>query len=623
MLTALLLLIACADKPTVVIESTRDGHFLDRPFPSDELLDSEGRLVLDDFPLPESDLGQTLVGGWATSAQASVYGFSHLAPVYVRLSAPIEVEPTYEATDDAPIRLLSLDSEHRVPVRTRFIADPAGDPFYAPNTLAVAPQPSHPLRSGERYALVLDRSLVAVSDDLPAELDDEPRVAFATTFTVQDSLGQLQQLRDATLAELDAHPEYLQPTALREVVSLDFAPDQTPSGRNATRCTVTYASGETEVTWLAPRTEPDTFTVDLATDAMQVFEARIQTIAWRPLNELPYASPGIGFLTDFGRTDGHIHFAADGSLLATPEPEAMRIVLQVPRDAEATALFTWDHGTGGQAYSAVQHPSAARRSDDLRHAAAAAGVAILSRDQPLYGQRYPLIDEGFDGSLGFYNIANLPAFRDNQRQGAVDHWVLTAFARDVLPGLDLGVQPTRIGAFGHSLGSVTNHIALAGAEGDDAELAFMSGSGGYLANYVVNTGLLGSDNDVVELLEAFVDADLPPDANGSEAVGALIGVPEEGWALVDDMHPVFALFQTIMDPSDPLALAPHQPVPEQFLVGIGDDQVPNLTTEWLLDALPDAARADCHPLSDYDPHHCTFVEDEGIDAVSAWIESLP
>lgn len=619
-----LVLLACTDRPSVVVEPTRDAFFYDRPYPSDELLSERGTVDLTGFPGPDEGLGATMVGGWARMVGESVHGFSHLGPVTVRLTGPVSVPERTEGTATDLVRLVSLDSGHRPALRTRFIADAGGDPFLVDNSLVFAPVPTDPLRSGERYAAVLDKRLVDAPDGWqdPAELDDERTVGFAFIFTVQDSIGQLRQLMDTTDALLDANPDWLMPTQWREVERIAFAPDVTPSGRDATRFTTTYIGGGSEVTWLTERSDQTTFEVDLSSDAMRVFEGRIQTVSFRPLDDLPYASPGLAFLTDFARSDGRIAFDADGQLAFPGEPEAMRIVVQVPRDRDATALFTWDHGTGGHAWSSVQHQSESRRSDEIRHAAAAAGVAIVSRDQPLYGQRYPLIDEGFDASLGFYNIANLPAFRDNQRQGAVDHHVLYRFATEVLPTLDLGVDAVTVGAFGHSLGSVTAHGGLAMHNGTGADSAFMSGSGGYLANYVVSTGLLGTDNDVVELLQGFVEADLPPDPNGSEAVGALVGIPEEGWARVDDMHPVFGLFQMIMDPSDPLSLSAEQPVPERFLMGIGDLQVPNQTTEWLVSALPDATKTDCVALGDYDPHHCTFVEDAGIDAVTEWIQGL-
>jgi hypothetical protein len=622
---ALLALAACTSAPPGIVEPDRAGGFFDRPFPSDELRTSDGTLDLADFPMPDSALGETMVGGWARMAGESAHGFSHLGPILFRLSAAVEADAAYPGGPRDDVRLFSLDSDHRVPVRVRVVTSDE-DPFYAGPSLVLAPDPRHALRSGERYAAVLDRRLVGRPDgyEPPPELDGEPGVGVATVFTVQDSLGELRALGAATDAALDAHPDWLVPDGLREVRRLAFAQTTTPSGEATTALTVTYADGGTSVTWLAERPEQADFEVDLTDDPTTVYEATIRTVSWRPLEGRPWATPGVGFLSDFGRSDGAIPFDADAALLAEPEPEPMRVVVVVPKGGPLRAVATWDHGTAGNAYDVVQHAGSARRNAEIRASAAAAGVVLVGRDQPLYGARFPLIDRGFDASLGFYNIANLPAFRDNQRQGAVDHRVLFRFVTEALPDALPETAPatTNVGAFGHSLGSVTAHLGLVMQGGAGARTALMSGSGGFLTHYVTDTGLLGTDNDVVTLLEGFVDADLPDDPTGSEAVGALLGVDEDAWSTVDDLHPVFALFQTLMDPSDPLSLAAHQPVPETFVVGAGDWQVPNLTTGWLVDALPDARRVECVPRSDYDPHHCTFTEDEGLDAMAAWFEAL-
>ncbi len=63
---------------------------------------------------------------------------------------------------------------------------------------------------------------------------------------------------------------------------------------------------------------------------------------------------------------------------------------------------------------------------------------------------------GFDNNLLVVNVPNLPAFRANFQQGAVDQHVRRRFAREVLPSL---LGPGRVdasrreGAFGHSIGA--------------------------------------------------------------------------------------------------------------------------------------------------------------------------
>ena len=249
-----------------------------------------------------------------------------------------------------------------------------------------------------------------------------------------------------------------------------------------------------------------------------------------------------------------------------------------------------------------------------------AGTVVVSRDQPLYGDRYSLIEDGFGGSLGFYNIGNLPAFRDNQRQGGADHRVLHRFVRDALPNL-FAVDPNRIGAYGHSLGSVTAHNGLIQSQGDGALSAFMSGTGGYFTYYVLETGLLGTDNDVVTQIEPILGVSLEG-RTAPELVAALVGLPEAAWPNMNRMHPVMGLFQTIMDPSDPIVLAPAQTQPEILLMGVGDLQVPNRTTEWLAETTPLGELRRCEPTEEYDPHYCTYREEDGLRALKSFLDNL-
>ena len=508
----------------------------------------------------------------------------------------------------------------------KFVEDPKGDPFLRENTLLIAPDPTAPLRSGERYMAFVDKSLAQSPQDYALPEEAPKQAVVATIFPVQDSLGQLETLMAATDAALDADPSLLEAVSLRRVSSLDYSIGETPSGKEATVVTVTFENGETELTYLDNYVDLQEQSLDLQDWPMAVYQAEIQTLAFQDLSAQPYAKPGVGLISDFNRSgDGWIDFDADGALIRDPVPESMRIVIQVPKDsATKRPVMTWDHGTGGHAYNAVRRAISGSKAEDVSQALADAGAVVVSRDQPLYGARYPLIDQGFDASLGFYNIGNLPAFRDNQRQAGVDHRVLQRFCEEQLPAL-FDTDPQRIGAFGHSLGSVTLHIALAGQQGTGASAALVSGTGGYFTYYILETGLLGTSNDVVGLIAPLIGVDETTlaSAQASELIAALVGVPESGWEHMDRFHPVMGLFQTIMDPSDPLALAPTQVVPETIVLGVGDLQVPNLTTEWLQDTLPDAETVVCTPSSDdYDPHTCTYVEAVGIESFYEFMVGL-
>ncbi len=603
------------DRPDAIVASDRSGHWLDRPWPSDEDPTADGMVDWAVLPEAPTDLGQTMAGGWAAQAALTVQGASHQPAIYFRF------EETFDLTA-ADVGLVASDGTE-VPVEWSWIEDPAGDPWLAEDLLIVMPEPTSPLRSGERYVAWVSDTVADPAEGWTAPDGTPDGAAVSTAFTVQDSLGQLRALVDAVDTAISEHPEYLVSDEWREVASLEYAQGETPSGNATTVATVTYADGQTAVTYLGPKEDAATFALVLdETWPFQVFEGHITTLAFQDLTGQPWASPGIGLLTDFSRRDdGWLHF--DGAtLLDTGAAEQMRVVVQIPRTgAGPFPVLTWDHGTGGHAYNAV-----GRSLGDDEHAevaAALSGAVIVSRDQPLYGTRYPLIDEGFGSSLGFYNIGNLPCFRDNQRQAVADHRVMLHFVRDQLPSL-ADVDTDRVGAFGHSLGSVTAHGAQVAQGADGQKAALMSGTGGYFTYYILETGLLGTGHSLVEQIGPLlgIDSETLADASPAELIAAIVGLPETAWGNMDRRHPVLQVFQSIMDPSDPLMLVADSTVPDTILLGLDDFQVPNGTTEWLSEVHPDATVIECERSYEYDGHWCTFREPAAFDAFSSFVSSL-
>jgi hypothetical protein len=602
------------DRPDALVAADRSGHWLDRPFPSDELL-VDGYADWRGLPGSTTALGTTITSGWAAQASAATQGWSHQSAVYLRFEEVFDLE-------DGDCGITGPDGD--VPVEWRWIEDPLGDPFLAANLLIISPLVTAPLRSGQRYVGWVSDRVADPTPDYELPEGTPERSAVATAFTVQDSLGQLRSLFDAVEAGIDADPSVLQPTDWRQVASLTYRQGQTPSGRDATLAVVEFVGGGEATTWLAAREGDPERTFDLVNDwPFEVWEGYLGALRFQEPEGRPWASPGLGLVGDFGRLDeGWIEF--DGAAVTSvTQVEPMRIVVQIPRSGDGPfPVVTWDHGTGGHAYNAVARVNVGDRPADV--AAALSSAVVVSRDQPLYGQHYPLVDEGFGASLGFYNVGNLPAFRDNQRQATADHRLLYRFVTDVLPTL-ASVDPGRVGAFGHSLGSVTLHGALAAADGAGASAAFQSGSGGYLGFYALDSGLLGTGNDVVTTIAPLLglDEDTLAEATPAELVAALVGMPEEAWPLIGRDHPTIQLFGAIMDPSDPLMFATEQAVPATILLGIGDLQVPNKTTRWLAQITPGATLVECQPQSDYDGHFCLFREDAGIDALRAWVQQGP
>lgn len=616
-------------RPQAVVEA--GGGWLTRPFPSEDVDGGSGPGAagqpLDWSVLPEAPtpLGTTLVGGWAGQASQAAAGASHQQAVYFPFAAALDGE--LQAGDVGLRDAAGAD----VPVRWIWIDDAAGDPFLRDDTLIVMPAETSPLNSGERYvAWVSDRVATAAAGWTPPQGTPDG-AAVATAFTVQDTLGQGRGLAAATVKALAAQPEVLQPTAWRRALSLRYEQGVTPSGKEATLATVTFEQGAPEVTYLAPNPGDPSHALDLdGYWPFEVWEARISTFAFQPTARRPWASPGVGLLGDFGRRgEGWIRFEG-GAPVGAPTVEELRVVVQAPRRGDGPfSVLMWDHGTGGHAYNAVARDSPDDQAAEVAAAAASGGAIIVSRDQPLYGQRYPLIDEGFGASLGFYNIGNLPAFRDNQRQAWVDHWVTRAFATQVLPGrLGVDVATDRLGALGHSLGSVTLHGALVAQPDPQAlapvKAAFMSGSGGYLTYYILQSGLLGTGHSLITNLAPLLglSEELLASASPAELIAAIIGLPETAWPNMGPHHPVMQLFGVIMDPSDPLMYARSQTVPETLLLGVGDLQVPNDTTRWLGEVHPAAEVIECQPRGEYDPHVCLFREPEGAAALRAFVQAL-
>jgi len=645
----LLVLLACTGKTPsggddtavggvhAIVDPARPTHFFDLPFPSDELLRADGTPDLSAYPRSDAQPVGPLIAGWATRLEQTAQGFANEGAAYFRFDGALTglPEQTLGLPED-PVLWVSLSgTPELLPLDLRFVADPHGDPFWAPDTLAFGPTIGHPPRSGGTYAAVVMRSagaLPPVGYALPAGVADalaaagvtaEPAVA--TAFTVQDATGQLHALAADVDARRGATPDW-GTVPFKRVVSLAYSQGLTPSGKDATVQTVTFEDGSTELSYQGADEEGD-ITVDLGADwPMAVYQAELTTLNYSGLDDRPYMSPGLATLGDGARSSGWIQFS-NGVLDDTPDEEPMRIVVSLPKGGDGqpranVPVVIWDHGTGGSAYNSVQRRSMYDNGAEIAARFAQAGTAIIGRDAPLYGTRYPLIDEGYSDSLGFYNIVNLPAFRDNQRQAAVDGHVLLRFVQTGLNGaLPAGsVDPTHVRRGGHSLGSVTANLGSA-MEPDAFDGLFISGTGGFLTHYFLDTGLIGDlDPSLISTLFGLFGATPPDTVTPAAVVGAALGLDEAAWDNIDRFHPAILLFQWTMDPSDPMTVARDETLPAQMVMGISDHQVPNFTTQALSGALPDATLTECAPGGDYDPHYCFWREQTGWDTLAAWLK---
>lgn len=616
-----------APSAQAIVASDRTGHFLDRPFPSDELLDADGRVDLGGFPVAGPAVGQNFMRGWLQQVRRAVRGFSTLSPIYFRTSGDPGLAEHYDGDDGDAVLLRSLDSDDRVPVSVRFVGADEGDPYLPANTLIVSPDERHPLRAGERYAAwVSERALRRAEGwSPPAELEGRS-AAVATVFTVQDHVAELNALRRATDAFLDGNPSLLEPQGgLREVRSLRFEQGMTPSRQPATLEIVTFADGSSETTYLDDKRGAVDRTIDLSSGPMAVYQATIQTAAFQDPAGRPYQSPGIGIIFDTERTDGWIDFGPNGELRSAPHAEPMRIVVQMPRRDGRMGVIVWGHGSGGDAYEAVSRTDAADDIAGVREILAQSGALLVSLDQPLFGRRFPLIDRGYANNLAVVNIPNLPAFRDNVRQGAVDQRVALRFAREVLPDLlgDERVDAGRIGLFGHSIGAQIAGVGLALQGEDGPSAALINGTGGFVTHSVLASDLLAlRGGDTANAIFGLAGIPAPEDPTPPAILGALLGLPSSAWHRLDRHHPLGLPFQLVVDAADPLAVAGRHPVPLTVFHGDGDTYVPLEGAEWIADASRDGRLATCTPSGPYDGHLCIFREPRGLEEFARLVDRL-
>jgi len=634
MVMLIALFAACQGEPEVhaIYDAARPEHFFDLPFPSDALLDAQGYPDLSGFPVAQTPLAASVLGGWVSRLEQSVHGFGANTPAFFRFDGPVSFPATTQGEPTDPVLWVALDDGALSPLDLRFVADPHGDPFYGDNTLAVAPTLGHPPRPGVRYAAVVMASAdvgaptdFLVPDEVSAALDAagvRGDVAVATVFTVLDSTGELRALAADVLPRLGAWGD----VGFRRVTQLEYKQGLTPSGEEATLCIATFEGGDTSTTHLEAQAEGAESVTDLLSGPMAVYEGTLPVWNYQGLEDRPYMRPGLLHVQDIDRVTGWID-VVDGHPAREPEPEPMRIVLQLPKGTDgqpgdARGIVLFDHGTAGHAYNIVQRRSVADRGAELAAIYAEAGFATLSRDATLYGQRYPLIDQGYGGSLGFYNIVNAPAFRDNQRQTALDGYVLRRYVEQQLnadlPGGSIDVSHVR--RQGHSLGSVTSNLGLAMAP-QDYEGALLSGTGGVFIHYFLDTGLL-QDIDpatIASLFPLFGVDQVPDPITTTSIFGAVLGLPEPAWEHIDRLHPAGMLFQWQMDGSDPMAVAADEDVPITAVISPGDWQTPDFTARALVQVMPRAQSEDCHALSAYDPHYCLWREDEGLQYVRDWL----
>lgn len=495
--------------------------FYNFPFPSDLRRDADGTISMAGFPNPNR---VPLVAGLVAAAEEST-GFSSLSAAFFRFEAPVslvELEQI-EALNTAPILIVDIDPESSqrgqlIPAWARTM--PA-ETYTPANTIGVSPRPGFVLRPDTTYAYVVLRSL--------GDADGTPLGVPADLWTLSNG-GRLDGERGQAVTALYA--PLWETLAEIGVSSVDVAAATVFS--TADVVSDLFALSEA----LRERYSPSIAAVEVAEARGGADHERYCEI--HAEIEVPQFQVG----TPPFDTEGLFAIGDDG-LPIEQRTEVMPIVITLPKQempAEGWPMVLYFHGSGGIATQVVDRgpiPGPGQGEtpgEGPAHVLALHGLAAI-------GSAHPLSPDRLRGatSLAYLNFANLAAFRDTFRQGAIEQRLLldALLELEIAPGvvaacdgltLPSGADVHRfdaepIMAMGQSMGGMyTNMI---GSIEPRIRAVVPTGAGGYWSYMLPITDLVpGLEN----LLPAVVETEGP----------------------ITYMHPVLVALQNAWEYAEPL-----------------------------------------------------------------------
>lgn len=530
----LLLTLACASSELPLPLYDLGGEFFDAPWPSFERLGPLGGPSLRGFPNSDT---YPLLTEYVELADQVLDGAPTTAPIYFRFDGALDTSALPSAAGsmetDASVFLLDIDPRsptwgQRVPITWDFQEERTE--YQPTNLLAIAPLAGATLRPGTEYAAVVTTTVAA----------RHPRFEDAWRGSTEEQ----------------AHWDDLQVALFSTGVPVETV-------AVATVFTTGHPTREMEdLSWqirehLGGQVLDQTLVLSDENQFFQRWEGRVFLPIWQR-GERPYASEGGGFEQD---EDGHFILQAW---------ERVAFSLSLPQRGEEPPdgypLVISAHGTGGD------HQSCCETSELLSPAAIAAqaNMAVFSVSQPLHGDRGTpdtIID------LHTFNFLNPESGRSSFRQGALDlvylAEVLSAGPVEFeVDGRTVKIDTSKMTFLGHSQGGITGAIALPYI-GDHINGAVLSGAGGGLSLSLVYRKQGGLD------LEELVSSTLNFDSD----------------EVLDPLHPVAGMVQTLTEVTDSLNYAPDwfanegglptRPVPVLMFEGLLDEHTPPITTEAL------------------------------------------
>lgn len=264
-------------------------------------------------------------------------------------------------------------------------------------------------------------------------------------------------------------------------------------------------------------------------------------------------------------------------------------------------LFTPTEATSSTPVVIYQHGITSVKETAYAFAAqmAASGVAVITIDHPLHGDRaFSDTASANNNVTAYINLEYLPVARDNLRQSALDIMGLRAalsvtaqagFAQGELAKIDYSQAPRFLG---HSLGGIVGVSAVAtaneslGSANADALFSFansaFSNAGSDITNLLLNSPTFGGE------IKNQLAANLSPDyaefasvfcatLSGSECFNNFqVGASDAQKSAIDAGIAQFGyVAQSILDPVDPINAAQNESLSELpvYLMAVEDDTV--------------------------------------------------
>ncbi len=538
------------------------------PFPTNTRRGSDGRLDLSGFPAPKVGEQADLLKQYLDYGQASLSGWSLQPTAYVQFDAPLDVSQVVDAAQSlepsSPYQLLDIDPSSPTygvptPVQARLSPKTRGQ-YLVENLLMIQPVWGHPLRPKTTYALLVRRDMrdaqgkvlgrptvlaLVVDKLLDHVLDPQVPASTATLDVAQQKLADsLQPLVAAYLAAKISIPYKDLAAATVFTTGDPSAQLRAMAAFQRTQPPVQAASG-----WKSAPTKSKNFVLFTGQ-----YPAPNYQVGDCPYNKAP---------------SGGFAFASDGSPIAQHQ-EMLRVSLAVPvkrshdTGSGQVPVAMYAHGTGGDYLSFS--------TDGTGDHLTAAGIAVVSIDQPMHGPRCTPEITGNTLDAASFNFFNIYSGLASFRQSALDSVLLARMIRNgyidlpagiAADGLSVHLDPTRVSFLGHSQGGLSGALLAAV---DNNQLGYvLSGAGAGLSQTI--------------LLRKY-----PMDF--STLVGGLLGLDD---GEISEYHPAISLVQLLADITDPLTYgplilnrqSPEKPVPLLLTEGLLDQDTPSATAEAL------------------------------------------